>query len=124
MPRDDSARISGKLPPLRVVGQVGALYIIAEGPQGVFLIDQHAAHERILYEQFMAQRSGGASDNAASQQVLEPLTLHMGHEVTGLVGQHLDELNRVGFQIEPFGGDSFLLRGRTGRPLRPRPADA
>ena len=109
--RDDSARISGKLPPLRVVGQVGALYIIAEGPQGVFLIDQHAAHERILYEQFMAQRSGGASDNAASQQVLEPLTLHMGHEVTGLVGQHLDELNRVGFQIEPFGGDSFLLRG-------------
>ena len=35
----------------------------------------------------------------------------MGHEVTGLVGQHLDELNRIGFQIEPFGGDSFLLRG-------------
>ena len=107
-----AAEASGKLPPLRVVGQVGALYIIAEGPQGVFLIDQHAAHERILYEQFMAaQRQGAASAPAASQQILDPIPLHMGHETTGLVGQYLDELNRIGFQIEPFGGDTFLLRG-------------
>ncbi len=94
-----------KLPPLRVVGQVGTMYIIAEGPEGVFLIDQHAAHERILYEKFMAQRGA-----VASQQLLEPLALHMGHEITGLVAQHLDELNRIGFGVEPFGGDSFLLR--------------
>jgi DNA mismatch repair protein MutL len=101
----------GKLPPLRVVGQVGSLYIIAEGPHGVFLIDQHAAHERILYEQFMAKRGGVNPSAIASQQMLDPLTLHVGHEVTGLVSQHLDELNGIGFQIEPFGGDSFLLRG-------------
>jgi len=94
-----------KLPPLRVVGQVGAMYIVAEGPEGVFLIDQHAAHERILYEKFMAQRGG-----IAAQHLLEPVTLHVGREITGLVAQHLAELNRIGFAIEPFGGDSFLLR--------------
>ncbi len=94
-----------RLPPLRVVGQVGAMYIVAEGPEGVFLIDQHAAHERILYEKFMAQRGG-----IAAQHLLEPVTLHVGREITGLVAQHLAELNRIGFAIEPFGGDSFLLR--------------
>jgi DNA mismatch repair protein MutL len=99
---------------LRVVGQVGALYIIAEGPEGVYLIDQHAAHERILYEQFMAQRYGQDSKQGggvAQQQLLEPLTLHIGHELTGLVAHHLDELQVVGFSVEPFGGDTFLVRG-------------
>ena len=115
-----------QLPPLRVVGQVGALYIIAEGPEGLYLIDQHAAHERILYEQFMAQRyargqNAGAASNAenapngaqsaiAQQHLLEPLTLHIGHELTGLVAHHLNELQAVGFEVEPFGGDTFLVR--------------
>lgn len=99
-----------QLPPLRVVGQVGALYIIAEGPEGLFLIDQHAAHERILYEQFMAQRHGQAQTGIARQQLLEPLALHVGHETTGLVAHHLDELQAVGFEVEPFGGDTFLVR--------------
>ena len=124
-----------QLPPLRVVGQVGSLYIIAEGPEGLYLIDQHAAHERILYEQFMAQRYGqkAAQDQAqnqaqnepksskgndyvsgpggvAQQQLLEPLTLHIGHELTGLVAHHVDELQTVGFSVEPFGGDTFLVR--------------
>lgn len=118
-----------QLPPLRVVGQVGALYIIAEGPEGLFLIDQHAAHERILYEQFMAQRYGAqaeqnrgadsgendgerdAASGVARQQLLEPLTLHTGHQLTGLVAHHLDELRTVGFEIEAFGGDTYLVRG-------------
>ncbi len=110
-----------QLPPLRVVGQVGALYIIAEGPEGLYLIDQHAAHERILYEQFMAQRYGqfgqdkartydSGPGGVAQQHLLEPLTLHIGHELTGMVAHHLDELQAVGFSVEPFGGDTYLVR--------------
>ncbi len=108
--REATKIVAGKLPPLRVVGQVGALYIIAEGPQGVFLIDQHAAHERILYEQFMNQRRDNKPDGVMSQHVLEPVTLHVGHETTGLVALYLEQLNSIGFQIEPFGGDSFLVQ--------------
>jgi DNA mismatch repair protein MutL len=90
------------------------MYIIAEGPEGLFLIDQHAAHERILYEKFMAQRYGTENGEVARQQLLEPLTLHVGHEMTGLVAQHLEELCLTGFEIEPFGGDTFLVRATPG----------
>lgn len=99
-----------QLPPLRVVGQVGAMYIIAEGPEGLFLIDQHAAHERILYEKFLAQRYGTIAGAVPQQHLLEPLTLHVGHELTGLVAQFLPQLQAVGFLVEPFGGDTFLVR--------------
>ncbi len=98
------------LPPLRVVGQVGAMYIVAEGPEGVFLIDQHAAHERIMYERFMAQGYGTVAGAIPRQHLLEPLTLHIGHELTGLVAEHLDKLAAVGYEVEAFGGDTFLVR--------------
>ncbi len=101
---------TSQLPPLRVVGQVGAMYIIAEGPEGLFLIDQHAAHERILYEKFMDQRYGMVDGQVARQSLLEPLTLHVGGELTGMVDQHLSTLNQIGFEIEAFGGDTFLVR--------------
>ena len=99
------------LPPLRVVGQAGAMYVVAEGPEGLYLIDQHAAHERILYEKFMAQRhQGGAGQGIARQGLLEPISLHVGDVRAGLVAQHLSELNAIGFDVEHFGGDSFLVR--------------
>ncbi len=99
-----------KLPPLRVVGQVGAMYIIAEGPEGLFLIDQHAAHERILYEKYLAQRYGTEAGLVPQQHLLEPLTLHVGHELTGLLAQYLPQLAAIGFTVEPFGGDTYLVR--------------
>ncbi len=98
------------LPPLRVVGQAGAMYVVAEGPEGLYLIDQHAAHERILYEKFLAQREQGGGPVAARQGLLEPITLHVGDVRAGLVAQHLSELNAVGFSVEHFGGDTFLVR--------------
>jgi len=104
------ANRESNLPPLRVVGQVGAMYIVAEGPAGMFLIDQHAAHERIMYERFMAQGYGTLAGAIPRQHLLEPLTLHIGHELTGLVAEHLDKLQAVGYELEPFGGDTFLVR--------------
>jgi DNA mismatch repair protein MutL len=99
-----------QIPPLRVVGQIGAMYIVAEGPEGMYLIDQHAAHERILYEKYLAQRYGTVDGDIARQHLLEPLTLHVGHELTGLVAEHLAHLNQVGFEVDAFGGDTFLVR--------------
>lgn len=98
------------VPPLRVVGQIGATYIVAEGPAGLFLIDQHAAHERILYEFYLDRRFGLEGIAPARQQLLAPATLHAGSELAGLVANHLRELDDVGFVVEPFGGDAFLVR--------------
>jgi DNA mismatch repair protein MutL len=103
-----------RLPPLRVVGQVGAMYIIAEGPEGLYLIDQHAAHERILYEKLMAQRYGALNGVVARQYLLEPLTLHVGSQLAGLMAQYLTALQGIGFEIEQFGGDTFLVRAIPG----------
>jgi DNA mismatch repair protein MutL len=101
-----AGRVS-QLPPLRVVGQIGAMYIITEGPEGMYLIDQHAAHERILYEKLMAQRVEQA---VAQQQLLQPIPLHVGTTVAGQVADHLEELRHIGFEIESFGTDTFLVR--------------
>lgn len=95
---------SAKLPPLRVLGQIAQAYIIAEGPEGLYLIDQHAAHERVLYERLMAEWAKMA---VTSQTLLEPLTI----ELPMLAGaESLEFLNQLGFAIEPFGGDTYLVR--------------
>ncbi len=100
-----------ELPPLRVVGQAGAMYVVAEGPEGLYLIDQHAAHERILYEKYMAQReNGGTEGGVARQGLLAPISIHVGDARAGLVAQHLHALNAIGFGVEHFGGDTFLVR--------------
>ncbi len=105
---DEAGRVGPvRLPLLRVVGQVGQTYIVAEGPQGMYLIDQHAAHERVLYEQMLGQY--GQRD-VASQSLLEPLVLDLDPLLVGVLDEHLATLNQVGFEIEPFGGSSFLLR--------------
>lgn len=95
------------LPVLRVIGQVGATYIVAEGPEGLYLIDQHAAHERILYEQFMAERAGEAIH---SQELLEAVTVELMPEQMALVEGSLDELLAVGFGVEMFGRNTIRLR--------------
>ncbi len=95
------------LPMLRVVGQVGATYVIAEGPEGMYLIDQHAAHERVLYEQFMAERAG---QTVSSQELLEPVAVELAPEQMALVEESLDVLNEVGFHVEPFGRNTVQVR--------------
>jgi DNA mismatch repair protein MutL len=110
---DDSTRAEpalmggDKLPIMRVVGQVGAAYIITEGPDGIYLIDQHAAHERILYEQYMAARS---AQRIASQGLVTSATVQLTPPQATLLQDHLELLIELGFQVEPFGPNTFVVR--------------
>ncbi len=95
------------MPLLRVVGQIGAAYIVAEGPDGLYLIDQHAAHERVLYEAYSLQR---AAAQVVSQALLEPVAVEVSPEAAALLDSQIDTLQRIGFSLEPFGGNTFLVR--------------
>lgn len=95
------------LPVLRVIGQVGATYIVAEGPAGLYLIDQHAAHERILYEQFMTQQT---AMEPIAQQTLAASTVEFPPATAQLVVESLDLLAKWGFLLEEFGGTTFRVR--------------
>jgi DNA mismatch repair protein MutL len=95
------------VPLLRVIGQVGAAYIVAEGPDGLYLIDQHAAHERVLYEAYRLQR---AAAQVVSQALLEPVAVEVPAEAVALLDSQLEALQRIGFALEPFGGNTFLVR--------------
>jgi len=96
------------LPVLRVVGQIAASYIVAEGPAGMYLVDQHAAHERILYEQFMEAYHG---QEVVSQQTLSSQNVQLSPVEAKLVEEHLDGLQAVGFDLKPFGPNMFTVRG-------------
>ena len=92
---------------LRPVGQVGLTYIVAEGPDGMYLIDQHAAHERIVFEQVLAERGDRA---ATSQGLLTPATVQLTTRQQEVIAPLNDLLTSYGFEWEPFGDDAILLR--------------
>ena len=96
-----------QLPMLRVLGQIKQMYLIAEGPEGLYLIDQHAAHERIIFEQLQAEQTAMA---VSSQSLLEPLPVELAPGQQGLLAELLEHLMSFGFDIAPFGGNSLLVR--------------
>ncbi len=97
---------SGMLPLLRLVGQVGGTYLVAEGPDGLYLIDQHAAHERVLFERMM----GGLTAPLAGQALLEPAVMQLPAAQAALLNEQIPLLSRLGFDIEPFGPNTFRVR--------------
>lgn len=103
---EQAALPSGKIPLLRLVGQVGAAYLVAEGPDGLYLIDQHAAHERVLFERFIRQKPA----SIASQQLLEPRTVQLPPSAAHLLEKQLDLLKSLGIDIEEFGPNTFRVR--------------
>ena len=96
-----------ELPVLRVLGQLANTYIIAEGPNGLYLIDQHAAHERILYDRILAQWS---QKEVEVQGLLQPITIELSPREEETLKASEEFLAEFGFTIEPFGNRSYLIR--------------
>lgn len=94
------------VPLLRLIGQVAATYLIAEGPDGLYLVDQHAAHERVLFERFLLHKE----TRIPAQQLLEPVTVDLPPASARTLAEQLPALQRLGFEVEEFGSKSFLVR--------------
>ncbi|MFB3881961.1 MAG: DNA mismatch repair endonuclease MutL [Armatimonadota bacterium] len=92
---------------LRPLAQLRDTYILAESRAGLLLVDQHRAEERIRYERLTQAR---LSQRAPSQALLAPAAVQLGSREAAAIAQQLDDLGAVGFQLEPFGRDAFLVR--------------
>ena len=92
---------------LRLVGQIGSTYLVAEGPDGLYLIDQHAAHERVLFEKLMAQRQAA---RIPSQALLTPQVVTLPPASAKALGGQLAVLEHFGFVVEPFGPNAYQVR--------------
>ncbi len=94
------------LPLLRLIGQIGTTYIVAEGPDGLYLVDQHAAHERVLFEKLVSQMSS----KIPSQALLTPEVITLPPNQAQLLHAKVDILNRLGFDVQEFGTNSYQVR--------------
>ena len=95
------------VPLLRLIGQIGSTYIVAEGPDGLYLIDQHAAHERVLFEKLMAQHD---KKSIPSQALLTPEVVTLPPQSAKALTSQLPFLNHFGFEVEEFGTNTFQVR--------------
>lgn len=96
-----------RIPPLYPIGQLQGTYILAQNELGFYMIDQHAAQERIKYEFFKKKLGNPEHD---TQQLLMPLQFHFTLEEKLLLERHADELESIGIKLEPFGGQTFTIR--------------
>lgn len=97
----------GPLPPMRLLGQILRTYLVAEVPGGLVLIDQHAAHERILYERLLRDATDG---QGSAQMLAVPVPVDLSAAETGVLDEFLPASARLGFTLEPFGGSTLLVR--------------
>jgi len=92
---------------LRVLGQIMNTFIVANTRRGLVILDQHVAHERIIYEYLCGLKGPSAIEK---QALLSAETLHLDKRSAVMLRERMDEIVRVGFELEPFGGESFLVR--------------
>ena len=90
----------------RVIGQYRMSYILVDTPGGLRIVDQHVAHERVLYDKYWARLSAG---QPASQQMLTPILYESGAAQTAILESHVEELRAIGFDIERFSGNTFAI---------------
>ncbi|HEX2989390.1 MAG TPA: DNA mismatch repair endonuclease MutL [Anaerolineales bacterium] len=102
-----AASFQPSVPLLRLIGQIGATYLVAEGPDGLYLVDQHAAHERVLFEKLMSQH---AVKNIPSQSLLTPVVVTLPPPSSQILLNQLPILHRFGFDVEEFGPNTFQVR--------------
>jgi DNA mismatch repair protein MutL len=91
---------------LKVIGQYQDIYIVCESNEDLILLDQHAAHERILYEKLTQSRNV----KTESQGLLIPETIDLNYREAAVLDKLIPELSAIGFEIEPFGGDTFVIK--------------
>jgi DNA mismatch repair protein MutL len=101
------AMLNMAVPLLRLIGQIGATYLVAEGPDGLYLIDQHAAHERVLFEKLLSQHE---QKTIPSQILLTPEVVRLPPASAKLLEDQLPVLMHLGFQVESFGQNSYQVR--------------
>jgi DNA mismatch repair protein MutL len=104
---NDQKSFSTGVPLLRLIGQIGSTYLVAEGPDGLYLIDQHAAHERVLFEKLMAQHE---KKSIPSQALLAPEVVTLPPQSAKTLTRQLPFLNHFGFEVEEFGTNTFQVR--------------
>jgi DNA mismatch repair protein MutL len=116
-PWDDMSPIETPgLPTLRLIGQVGARLLLLEGDRGLYLVDQHRAHERILYERMRAMHTDSQGPVVEPLALPEPLLIEVGLPQAAVLARRLHELGELGFALEEFGGRAFLLRAAPALP--------
>jgi DNA mismatch repair protein MutL len=96
-----------RIPLMRLIGQIGATYIVAEGPDGLYLIDQHAAHERVLFEKLMTQHN---MKKIPSQALLTPAVVTIPPQSARMLVAQIPVLQHFGFDVEEFGPNTFQVR--------------
>ncbi len=97
---------AGVAGPCRILGQAGNRYLLVETPEGVAIIDQHAAHERVVYERF---RKAFRQERIKVQSLLAPIAVDLSPEQAALLEENIPLFKELGIEIEPFGGDSFII---------------
>jgi len=95
--------------PFRILGQVQGTYIVCEGEKGVIFIDQHAAHERILFNQYKNQYE---TKSIVSEKYLIPVPIELSAEESFILDSHLEEFESMGFEIDPIGEKVYAIRSK------------
>jgi DNA mismatch repair protein MutL len=99
---------ASRVPPWIPLAQFRDSYIVAEDRDGLVLVDQHAAHERVLFERYLA---AAEEDEVEVQRLLFPVTVELAPDRAVVLEEEIKEFRRLGFMIEPFGGTTFRIDG-------------
>ena len=106
--RESESSLKVILDSLLVIGQISSTYIVCEGSNGLYLVDQHAAHERILFERILSRN---LNEDVEIQRFLDPFVLEVDDFQREFLEENLESITSLGYLVEEFGTNSIILRG-------------